>query len=391
MKRFFLGLLLGGMVCAAPAPTHAQAAIARASAAVGDGLRGDYYSGLNFERFVKTRHDALIDFYWPEEQPMPGVPAEEFTVRWTGWLVPPITGHYVLHLTVDDGARLWLDGKQLLDEWRGQPLGYYSVPIDLQGGRPYRLRLDYCQYSREARALLLWERPKQPETLPTSSWRNLWGLREKVPTFASRFQETIPTRYLFSRVPPAPKLAVDLAPVAVLARQPATPVVAPPVVASRPVVVSKPAVVVAKPKLAKAHAPVKRKPRPKTDVASASRLAEQLLRGQAVTARTLFFEQGKASLPAPVQASLDTLAKMLGRYPTLRLEVQGHTDNQGDPVLNQQLSMQRAEAVCEYLSSRGIAPSRLRPLGLGGTQPVADNNVPAERPRNRRVVLRPLP
>lgn len=391
MKRFFLGLLLGSMASSAPILAHAQAAVVHASAAVGDGLRGDYYSGLNFERFVNTRHDVFIDFYWPEEQPMPGVPAEEFTVRWTGWLVPPVTGHYVLHLIVDDGARLWLDGKQLLDEWRGQPLGYYSVPIDLQGGRPYRLRLDYCQYSREARALLRWERPKQPETLPVSSWRSLWGFRERIPTFASRFQETIPTRYLFSRVPPAPKLAADLAPVAVLARQPAAPVVALPRVASQPVVASKPLVVAAKPKLAKAHTLVKRKPRPKTEAASASKLAEQLLRGQAVTARTLFFEQGKASLPAPVQASLDTIARVLGRYPAFRLEVQGHTDNQGDPVLNQQLSRQRAEAVCQYLSLRGVDPGRLRPLGLGGTQPVADNNLPAERPRNRRVVLRPLP
>ena len=45
--------------------------------------------------------------------------SSQFTVRWTGWLVLPVTGHYVLHLTIDDGARLWLDGNQLLDEWRG--------------------------------------------------------------------------------------------------------------------------------------------------------------------------------------------------------------------------------------------------------------------------------
>jgi outer membrane protein OmpA-like peptidoglycan-associated protein len=92
-----------------------------------------------------------------------------------------------------------------------------------------------------------------------------------------------------------------------------------------------------------------------------------------------------------VQASLDTLAQVLRRYSALRLEVQGHTDNQGDPELNQQLSMRRAEAVCQYLSTRGIAARRLSPLGLGGTQPVADNNLPTTRPLNRRVVLRPLP
>lgn len=320
---------------------------------------------------------------------MPGVPAEEFTVRWTGWLVPPVTGHYVLHLTVDDGARLWLDGKQLLDEWRGQPLGYYSVPIDLQGGRPYRLRLDYCQYSREARALLLWERPRRAETLPASSWRNLWGMTEKVPTFASRFQETIPTRCLYSRVPPPPKLAVNLAPVAVVARQPAA-AVATPMVTSQPKGVIKPPVVAAQSKAVKPRSIAKPKPRSTTTIAAANKLAEQLLNGQAITMRTLYFEQGKASLPPAVQASLDSLGQVLLHHSALRLEVQGHTDNQGDPLLNQQLSMRRAEAVCQYLVSLGVAEARLRPLGLGGTQPVADNNLPAERPRNRRVVIRPI-
>lgn len=120
-------------------------------------------------------------------------------------------------------------------------------------------------------------------------------------------------------------------------------------------------------------------------------MAAQLLRGQAITARALYFEQGQVVLLPAVQASLDTLARVLRRYPALRLEVQGHTDNQGDPAINQQLSLRRAEAVCQYLGTRGIAATRLRPLGLGGTQPVADNNMPAERPRNRRVVLRPLP
>ena len=113
--------------------------------------------------------------------------------------------------------------------------------------------------------------------------------------------------------------------------------------------------------------------------------------GQPLTLRALYFEQGRADLPAPVQASLDTLAQALAHYPALRLEVQGHTDNQGDSILNLQLSRRRAEAVCAYLAARGVLSGRLHPLGLGGTQPVADNNVPAERPRNRRVVLRPLP
>jgi outer membrane protein OmpA-like peptidoglycan-associated protein len=91
-----------------------------------------------------------------------------------------------------------------------------------------------------------------------------------------------------------------------------------------------------------------------------------------------------------VQASLDTLARVLGSYPALRLEVQGHTDNQGDPAINQRLSRQRAGAVCAYLTAHGVAASRLRAVGYGGARPVADNTQPSQRPRNRRVVLQPL-
>ena len=379
MKRLLLISLAVGMALAA-----------RAQAALGDGLRGAYYNGMNFERFVQARRDAAIDFYWPGEPPMRGVPAEQFTVRWTGWLVPPTTGHYVLHLAVDDGARLWLDGKQVLDEWRGQPLSYFDVPVELQAGRPYRLRLDYCQYSLSARVLLLWERPRHPETL--SSWRNLWGMTEKMPPFAHRIQETIPTRYLFSHVPAPPRLTVALANVAVVASKPPRPRLpaAPHPAASR-LPAAQPVAATAKPRALAARLPRRRRPQAVASARQTDTLAAHLAKGQALTLRALYFEQGKADLPAPVQASLDTLAQALRRYPRLRLEVQGHTDNQGDPELNRQLSQRRAEAVCHYLVERGIAAARLQPLGLGGTQPVADNNQPAERPRNRRVVLRPLP
>jgi len=357
---------------------------------VGDGLRGDYYDGLNFEQLVQTRRDPLIDFYWHGEKPVSGVPAEEFSVRWAGWLVPPVTGHYVLHLSIDDGARLWLDGKQLLDEWRGQPLGYYDVPVDLQAGRPYRLRLDYCQYSLEATARFFWERPKKNEPLRTASWRNLWGLNEKIPAFASRFQEVVPTRYLFSRLPVPPQLSADLSPVLVVSGWPALLAAAPAATPSPPPAARR-VVARTKPLVMRPLARAGQRPKSSPTTARPETIAAQLLRGQAITARALYFEQGQVVLLPAVQASLDTLAQVLRRYPALRLEVQGHTDNQGDPNINQQLSLRRAEAVCQYLGTRGVEAARLRPLGLGGTQPVADNNLPAQRPRNRRVVLRPLP
>ncbi|MEJ7662234.1 MAG: PA14 domain-containing protein [Hymenobacter sp.] len=76
--------------------------------------------------------------------------------------MPPTTGHYVLHLSVDDGVRLWLNGQELLNEWRGQSLSYYQLAVDLTAGEPYALRLEYCQYSASTRARLAWASPPTP-------------------------------------------------------------------------------------------------------------------------------------------------------------------------------------------------------------------------------------
>ena len=134
MNRYILILQLIGWLAALPAP---------AQTAAGDGLKGDYYAGVNFERYVLTRRDTLVNFEWQGASPGGRVPAEEFSVRWTGWLVPPVSGHYVLHLRIDDGVRLWVDGRQRLNEWRGQPRGFYEVALDLTAGQAYALRLDY--------------------------------------------------------------------------------------------------------------------------------------------------------------------------------------------------------------------------------------------------------
>ena len=123
-----------------------------------------------------------------------------------------------------------------------------------------------------------------------------------------------------------------------------------------------------------------------TGPARASRLAV----GEIMTLPELYFGQGQARLLPRSRATLDQLAATLSAQPALRLEVQGHTDNVGNAELNRQLSQQRAHAVCLYLTAHGVGTAQLRPVGYCGTQPVADNTDPAQRPRNRRVVLRRL-
>jgi outer membrane protein OmpA-like peptidoglycan-associated protein len=356
---------------------------AQAQVPVGNGLQGAYYAGHNFEQHQLTRRDATIDFDWHGRQPVAGAGAEQFSVRWTGWLVPPTTGRYVLHLSVDDGIRLWVNERLLLDDWRDQGLSYYQVAIELRAGQAYPVRLDYCQATAATRVRLAWE-------LPAAASASRKGGSRRSSAANQAEAVVIPPRYLFRYCPALP-------PVPPLGKA-ATPLPSPvePPAASRSVLVVHPsaeALATLRPRSYRplvARVPVGPPASARVDSARLAPVAARLAGGRSVTLPALYFAQGQAGLLPAAQASLDTLARVLSSYPTLRLAVQGHTDNQGDPAINQRLSRQRAAAVCAYLTAHGVVASRLRAVGYGGSRPVADNTQPSQRPRNRRVVLQPL-
>jgi outer membrane protein OmpA-like peptidoglycan-associated protein len=81
------------------------------------------------------------------------------------------------------------------------------------------------------------------------------------------------------------------------------------------------------------------------------------------------------------------MVKLLQDSPELVVEIQGHTDNTGDPAADQVLSEQRATAVKSALTAEGIAANRLTAKGYGLTKPIADNSTPEGRAKNRRVEL----
>ena len=97
------------------------------------------------------------------------------------------------------------------------------------------------------------------------------------------------------------------------------------------------------------------------------------------------FEFAKAGLLPTSAATLSVLADVLRRYPQLRIEVGGHTDNRGSDAINDPLSQRRAESVVEYLVSQGVGRSRLSAVGYGERRPVADNGTETGRALNRRV------
>ncbi len=386
-------LLLVGLSCLA----RPLAALAQTVAP--GGLLAEYYTG-QFERRLLVRRDATINFDWAHRSPAPGVPPEYFSVRWTGTLTPPATGRYVFHLTVDDGMRVWLDDKLVFDEWRDQPVRSFAVSVPLVAGRPYRLKVEYYNAILDTRARLTWERPDRPvPELP--ALRNGYGLFGKAvvreePIAAAFLTGPRPLRVLppaaaRAATPPALLAAGRSLPAALPPRRAAPAATGRPVPArtARSTALAPPPVRVA-PTAAAPAAPVAAPPRPPALAVVADTAAARVASvadGQAVTLPELLFAQGSALLPPAACPALDALAAALRLRPALRLAVEGHTDNVGNPELNRQLSQQRAETVCRYLTAHGVPAAQLRPVGYGGTRPVANNANAAQRPRNRRVML----
>lgn len=99
----------------------------------------------------------------------------------------------------------------------------------------------------------------------------------------------------------------------------------------------------------------------------------------------VYFDVDKADLKPESKPALDNIEALLRAYPTMVIELRGHTDSTGNAEYNLRLSERRANAVRAELIRRGIAADRVRALGFGATQPVADNRTPEGRALNRRT------
>ncbi len=137
------------------------------------GLKGEYYRGNDCTGTpVLTRTDAQVGFRWDRGAPTDDLVArgelpvggaldvDHFCIRWTGQLLPPVSGRYELSVAANDGARLWIDGRLVIDEWTTAPrLRAQSVFVDLEAGRAHDLRLEYFEDERDAEVRLGWRLP----------------------------------------------------------------------------------------------------------------------------------------------------------------------------------------------------------------------------------------
>lgn len=146
-----------------PKPT--PAVIEENGAAPRHGLLGSYFQSAELTGPSRFRVDEALDFNWENGSPMPGLPADRFSVRWEGKILSSAPGNYQFHIASDDGARLWVDGQLIVDQWRDRSVMESTGQLVLQENQSYPLKLEYFENGGQAIVRLLWTAPGQPKAM----------------------------------------------------------------------------------------------------------------------------------------------------------------------------------------------------------------------------------
>ena len=124
---------------------------------------------------------------------------------------------------------------------------------------------------------------------------------------------------------------------------------------------------------------------PKMEERQITRIFLEKLQGKIILAEKIIFEMGTAKILPISYSIIEELAEFLKRHPNLRIRIESHTDPIGTPEQELKLTEDRSSAVKEFLVSKGISANRLETKGYGSQRPVASNDTPEGRSRNRRV------
>lgn len=136
------------------------------------GLLGTYYDNADLTGTSVTRVDPTVAFRWGTAAPAPGIGADTFSVRWTGSVVPRHTQTYTFSTTSDDGVRLWVDGRLVIDQWNRHSERVDTGTVALTAGRAVPVVLEYFEGDRRATVELRWSSASQTsEIVPASQLR----------------------------------------------------------------------------------------------------------------------------------------------------------------------------------------------------------------------------
>lgn len=145
-----------------PVPTPTTPPVATPTPpAVVKGLTGTYFPSTNLTGKGVSRIDPYIQFYWAPAAPISGIPATNFSARWSGALIVPTTGAYTFYIEADDGMRLFIDETLVIDKWTwalSSGIDHAAKPLTLTAGK-HKIVVEYNQATGGAKAVVRWSGP----------------------------------------------------------------------------------------------------------------------------------------------------------------------------------------------------------------------------------------
>ena len=130
----------------------------------GEGLKGEYFDNSNFTSPVKTIIDPTINFSWGNNAPDASMGANQYSVRWTGQILPEYSEEYTFEVEHADGVRLWVNGRLLIDQWTDGS-GIHSESIKLLAHQKYDIKLEYYKNTSPAKIILKWQSASQAKEI----------------------------------------------------------------------------------------------------------------------------------------------------------------------------------------------------------------------------------
>src|SRR5881628_2869430 len=167
------------------------------AAGQGIGLTGQYYNdpgtGAHFVTLVLTRTDPTVNFDWASGSPGTGVQIDNFSVRWTGQVLTPVTGSYTFQTISDDGVRLWVNGQLVIDNWTDHgPTANTSPAVSLVAGTKYDVKMEFYEHGSGAFARLSWAYPGQTtQVIPQAQLYPPGAASNQAPTANAGADQTI--------------------------------------------------------------------------------------------------------------------------------------------------------------------------------------------------------
>jgi beta-glucosidase len=121
-------------------------------------LRGEYFDNITLSGAPRvTRDDANIDFSWTFNAPAQGIPVDWYSVRWTGRIAAPPSGVRRLGIAGNDGYRLYVDGRLVIDNWRKQSFRTTHADVRFAPGSVHDIRLEYFESTGNVKLKLVWD------------------------------------------------------------------------------------------------------------------------------------------------------------------------------------------------------------------------------------------